>query len=150
MTRVYDPYSMTQAMPFAMPAPRLRNRVQETSPRLRNSVEMSSGDSNESQGKHLSSKPSSSKLFQAQMNSLISLKWTRLISKTSFLPKRYQDHIRCPGLFSRILKRIHNAFLFYQFVRVNGNQLKACNILMRSRLWDLLGWAAWALDKVFL
>ena len=51
VTRVYDPYSMTQAMPFAMrPAPRLRNRVHETRPRLRNSVEMSSGDSNESQG----------------------------------------------------------------------------------------------------
>ena len=90
-------------------------------------------------------KPSSKKLFQAQMNSLISLRWTRLISKTNFLPKRYQDHIRYPGLFSRIL----NAF-YVILIRFNGNQLKACNILMQSRLWDLLGWAAWALDKVFL
>ena len=48
MTRVYDPYSMTQALPFAMPtAPRLRNRVQEA---RQSSVGTSSGDSNESQG----------------------------------------------------------------------------------------------------
>ena len=75
--------------------------------------------------KNLSSKPSFSKLFQAQMNSLISLKWTRLISKTNFLPKRYQDHIRCPGLFSRTKNEFLMHFTWFWFNLTETNSKHA-------------------------